>query len=82
MKNNKVTTEVLVETNSKPFLKSHHVDYRKFEFDLSDVTGVADSVWPAHTDVVIPGGVFTIKIPYESFIKIYNYYNETQKDKN
>lgn len=80
MKKNKVITEVLVEANSKSWLSKNNTDYKAFEFDMKDVTAIADSVWPGHTDIVIPGGVFTIKVPYQDFIITYNFYNETKKN--
>lgn len=61
--------------------KKSSLVYKSFHFDLKDVTGYAECVVSGHTDVVIPGGVFSIDMSYSKFHQIYKVYkNEIEKN--
>ena len=78
MKGKNFSTKVVID--SKPNKKNPVLQYKDFEFDLKDVKGIADSILPEHTDVVIPGGIFTISNSYVDFKEVYNRFKENKNE--
>ncbi len=60
-------TQVVLESGRKKQLV-----FRDFEFDALDLKGVIDSDHQGYTDIILPGGVFTIVEDYEVMSEIYN----------
>lgn len=79
MKSREIVANVVVDQSTNK--KKPSLVYKTFKFNLKNVTGHAESLVQGHTDIVIPGGVFTIDLNYAEFDKIYNNYkDETEKD--
>lgn len=63
-------TKVIAQSNKKIILSD-------FEFEFKNVKGIIRTEKEGFTDVILPGGIFTIQ---EDYIKISNIYNK-QKQK-
>lgn len=80
MKSQRIQTMVLTNLGTE---KKPKWDKKNMEFDLKDVTGFAESQLPGHTDIAIPGGIFTIGIQYLVFQELINKFkDETEENKN